>query len=160
MEPICCPETSVTNHQSTLRNLPEERTSQIVNILYFSRAYCAIRQPHSTQFYLSNIRWIVPTKHPLSMQLYPDIRYFLHPTSHILGLFYPRDVARFLELTSWIATSNLSIVPHKNNFLKTGIYRRHYPHVTCNEPYTAWTHIHQTWTIAIAWWLPPNNAVL
>jgi hypothetical protein len=25
MGPICCPETSVTNYQSTLRNIPEER---------------------------------------------------------------------------------------------------------------------------------------
>jgi hypothetical protein len=96
MGPICYPETSVTNHQSTLRNLQEERKSQDVNILYFSRTYYAIRQPHSTQFYLSNIRWTVPTKDPLSMQLYPAIRYLLDPISHILGLFCTRSVARFL----------------------------------------------------------------
>jgi hypothetical protein len=151
---------NVCNHQSTMRNLPEERISQVVNILYFSRACYAIRPPHSTQFYLSNIGWIISTKNPLSMQLYPAIRYLLDPTSHILGLFCPRSVARFLDLTSWIATSNLSIVLHANKFPKTSTYHRHYPHVTFNEPYTVWAHIHQTWTIANAWWLPPNNAVL
>jgi hypothetical protein len=56
---IGCTEMSVTNHQSTLRNLPEERISQIANILYFSRACYAVRPPRSTQFYLSNSRWIV-----------------------------------------------------------------------------------------------------
>jgi hypothetical protein len=29
MEPIGCPETSVTDHQSTSRNIPEEQTSYL-----------------------------------------------------------------------------------------------------------------------------------
>jgi hypothetical protein len=36
MGPTGCPETSVTNYQSTLRNLPKDRITHVVSILYFS----------------------------------------------------------------------------------------------------------------------------
>jgi hypothetical protein len=38
MGPICCPETSVTNHQHRLRNIPQERRSHVHTIRWIEEA--------------------------------------------------------------------------------------------------------------------------
>jgi hypothetical protein len=60
MGPIGCPETSVQNYQSTLRNIPEERRSQIV-----TSKYETLREPlkefsWSLTLASSTICWSIP----------------------------------------------------------------------------------------------------
>jgi hypothetical protein len=43
MGPICCPETSVKGHHSTLRNIPEERRSQMISYITKTQCFCVTK---------------------------------------------------------------------------------------------------------------------
>jgi hypothetical protein len=85
MGPIRCPETSVKDYHSTLRNIPEERRSDYVHALVVTVNYCVMLNTiQLTDFWLTNLdqdsKWVHPEQKTGKSQLRKPASFLLFLT--------------------------------------------------------------------------------